>query len=172
MPYLTTENCLLKICERVSNSLIMRVCICLQTEAIKAEHVFSLGWITWCGHLGRLELNLLTCDFTVYPRMLAYYFFFKLSKVLYNISATIQNAYVRKDRRWRKKKEYYDQRSSDGSGIFYYNSLLVRGTFHGCLLTLPCPLIVSVIFIVKWNLFVSWSLLTQWSLLPCICSVH
>ena len=43
MPDLTAKICLLEFCERISNSLSVRVCICLQTEAVKAEHVFTLS---------------------------------------------------------------------------------------------------------------------------------
>lgn len=40
--YSDDKKRLLKMCERISNSLNVRASICLQTEAVKAEHKFSL----------------------------------------------------------------------------------------------------------------------------------
>lgn len=133
------KSCLLKICERISNSLNVWVCICLQIEAIKAEHTFHLSWITRCSYLWRLRLNLVTCDFKVYPRMLSYSFFFLKCPKCFTISMLQFKIHLIGrigGENKKKKKKSYNQRRSDGSEIFCCNSLLLRGIFPSCLL--PC----------------------------------
>lgn len=155
MPGLTTKNCLLKICERVSNILNVRVCICIQIEAVKAEHAFSLSWITWCGYSWRLRLNLVTCDFKVYPRMLSHsFFFFKCPKrftipmLQFKVHTSGRIGGENKKKKKLQSKEQWWVRN------FLLQFLASQRNPPWLPATLPCPLVVYVIFIEKWNVFV------------------